>query len=78
MRNKGGATRTPRSIGRSDIDRQDFVDNVIYDTACKLAGVEPHKDKRLQWDMFWMTPIREAFQKAIIEHGIMTETEFYW
>ena len=55
------------------IERQDFVDNTIYDLINELIPSE----KEMDWDIEAMGTIRDAIQSQLVERGFCTEQEFY-
>ena len=56
------------------IERQDFVDNVIFDLLQKLNP----SDKELEWNIGIIGEIRDVIQDHLVEDGICEESEFYY
>jgi hypothetical protein len=62
----------------AQIERQDIVDNDIYNLVCSLAGIsEDEQDEKLPWDIEWIGEIRDQIQEIITDKKLMTEMEFY-
>lgn len=55
------------------IERQDFVDNAIFDLINKLIP----SGKETEWDIEIIGEIRDAIQTKLVERGICSEQEFY-
>lgn len=55
------------------IERQDFVDNAIFELTNELIPSE----KKMEWDIQIIGEIRDAIQSQLVEKGFCTEQEFY-
>lgn len=55
------------------IERQDFVDNALFELINKLIPSE----KEMEWDIEIISEIRDAIQSQLVEKGFCTEQEFY-
>ena len=55
------------------IERQDFVDNAIFELTNELIPSE----KEMEWDIQIISEIRDAIQSQLVEKGFCTEQEFY-
>ncbi len=55
------------------IERQDFVDNAIFDLINELTPT----DKKMEWDIKAIGQIRDAIQSQLVDRGFCTEQEFY-
>lgn len=55
------------------IERQDFVDNAIFELINELNPSE----KELEWDIEIIGEIRDAIQSQLVEKGFCTEQDFY-
>ena len=55
------------------IERQDFVDNAIFDLINELIP----SGKEMEWDIEAIGEIRDAIQSQLIVRGFCTEQEFY-
>ena len=55
------------------IERQDFVDNAIFELVNELIPSE----KKMEWDIRIIGEIRDAIQSQLVEKGFCTEQEFY-
>jgi hypothetical protein len=65
---------TDVNLDRAMIERQDFVDNVIFDM---LEELNPSKHE-LEWDIKPISEIREVIIRYFVEElKICTEDEFY-
>lgn len=61
-------------LTREDIERQDFVDNQIYDLINSLI----HSENRIEWNIEMIGNIREIVRREVVENrNIMSEMEFY-
>lgn len=60
-------------LTKQQIERQDFVDNVIYDLINRLIPSE----KEMEWDIESIGEIRDVIQSQLVAKGICTEQEFY-
>lgn len=61
------------SLTQKQIQRQDFVDNQIFELLQKLLP----PSKRIDWDIEAIGAIRDAIGKQIISRKFMNETQFY-
>ena len=55
------------------IERQDFVDNAIFELINELILSE----KEMEWDIEAIGEIRDAIQSQLVEKGFCTKQEFY-
>lgn len=60
-------------LTKQQIERQDFVDNAIYDLMNELIP----SDKVMEWDIEAIGEVRDAIQSQLIKRGFCTEQEFY-
>ena len=60
-------------LTEQQIERQDFVDNAIYDLINELIP----SDKEMEWDIEVIGEVRDAIQAQLVERGLCTEQEFY-
>ena len=61
------------ALTAQQIERQDFVDNAIYNLINELIPF----DKEMEWNIEAIAEIRDAFQAQLVERGICTAQEFY-
>ena len=55
------------------IERQDFVDNAIFELINELILSE----KEMEWDIEAIGEIRDTIQSKLVEKNFCTEQEFY-
>ena len=55
------------------IERQDFVDNAIFNLINELIP----SGKEMEWDIDSIGEIRDSIQSQLVEKGFCTEKEFY-
>lgn len=55
------------------IERQDFVDNAIYE----LINLVVPTNQEIPWDIEVIGDVRDVIQQKLVERGISTEQEFY-
>jgi len=55
------------------IERQDFVDNAIYDLLNEVAP----SDHEIPWNIEMIGDVRDIIQTKLVERGICTAQEFY-
>lgn len=60
-------------LTKQQIERQDFVDNAIYEL---LNDVCP-TDKHLDWDIELIGNVRDAIQTQLVKRDLCSEQEFY-
>lgn len=61
-------------LTKHQIDRQDFVDNQIFELVQELAG----SSKQIEWDVEAIGAVRDAIQKQFVGKGKgVTEKQFY-
>jgi hypothetical protein len=60
-------------LTKQQIERQDFVDNVILNLINELIP----SNKEMEWDIDTIGEIRDAIQFQLVEKGFCTEQEFY-
>ena len=58
---------------KEQIERQDFVDNAVYDFINELIP----SDKEMEWDIEAIGEVRDAVQAILVGRGFCTEQEFY-
>ena len=58
---------------KQQIERQDFVDNVIFELMQKLVPAL----KKLEWDIEIIGAVRDAIGERIIDKKFMSEKDFY-
>jgi hypothetical protein len=59
---------------QAETERQDIVDNLIYQLLTDLApwGIE------IDWDMEYIGEVRDVIQEILVDKlGLMTEMQFY-
>jgi len=59
---------------QAETERQDIVDNLIYQLLTDLApwGAE------IDWDMEYIAEVRDVIQEILVDElGLMTEMQFY-
>ncbi len=61
------------ALTAQQIERQDFVDNAIYNLINELIP----SNKEMEWNIEAIAEIRDAFQAQLVERGICTAQEFY-
>lgn len=60
-------------LTRQQIERQDFVDNAIFDLMNRLIP----SDKEMEWDIEAIGKVRDVILAQFEREGICTEMEFY-
>lgn len=60
-------------LNAQQIERQDFVDNAIFELINELIPSE----KEMEWDIEAIGEIRDAIQSLLVEKGFCTEQDFY-
>lgn len=55
------------------IERQDFVDNAIYNLINELIP----SDNEMDWDIEVIGDIRDTIQSHLVEKGLCLEQDFY-
>ncbi|MBQ9295087.1 MAG: hypothetical protein IJ219_09230 [Bacteroidaceae bacterium] len=60
-------------LTRQQIERQDFVDNAIFDLINRLIP----SDKEMGWDIEAIGEVRDSMQAQLVERGFCTEQAFY-
>lgn len=61
------------ALTSEQIERQDFVDNAIYDLLNELTPLE----QEIPWDIEMIGDVRDIIQTKLVERGICTDQEFY-
>ena len=61
------------NLTEQQIERQDFVDNAIYDMINELIP----SNKEMEWNIEAIGEVRDAIQNQLVERGICTREEFY-
>jgi hypothetical protein len=62
--------RMEQELSRQEIERQDFVDNAIYDLLVDITDTAT-------WDIAVIADIRDAIWSAIKDNTKMTPDQFY-
>lgn len=60
-------------LTKQQIERQDFVDNAIFNLINELIP----SDKEMEWDIEFIGVVRDAIQTRLVEKGICSEQEYY-
>ena len=60
------------NLTKQQIERQDFVDNAIYDMINELIP----SNKEMEWNIEAIGEVRDAIQNQLIDRGICTKEEF--
>lgn len=60
-------------LTEQQIDRQDYVDNAIFDLIKELIP----SDKEMEWNIEVIGEVRNAIQSQLVDRGFCTEQEFY-
>lgn len=60
-------------LTKKQIDRQDFVDNQIFEILQKILP----PSKQIDWDIEMIGEIRDAIQKQLVQKQIISEKQFY-
>lgn len=60
-------------LTKQQIERQDFVDNAIFNLINELIP----SDKEMEWNIEFIGVVRDAIQTRLVEKGICSEQEFY-
>ena len=60
-------------LTKQQIERQDFVDNAIFELINELIP----SDKEMEWDIEVIGEIRDVIQSQLVKRGFCTEQEFY-
>lgn len=55
------------------IERQDFVDNMVYN----MLNVLTPSDQRMNWDIETIGLVRDTIANLFVKKGVCTEQEFY-
>lgn len=68
-----------KELTQGQIDRQDFIDNLIQNLICEVGGIDyPQLDKLASWDIDAISDIRDALQEVICDKlKIMSPMDFY-
>ena len=67
-----------RELTQAQLDRLDCVDNAIHALLEDLSGGDLGGGKKIDWDMEFISIVREAVQDVICARlKLMTEMEFY-
>ncbi len=62
-----------KTLANEQLERQDFVDNKIFELIQELASSGEH----LEWDIEMIGAARDAIENQLVERDIMSEDEFY-
>ena len=62
-----------RILKKQEQERQDFVDNEIFETIQKLLPA----NKKLAWDIEMIGMVRDAIRDQIVQRKVMNEMQFY-
>lgn len=60
-------------LTKQQIERQDFVDNAIFDLMNRLIPSE----REMEWDIEVIGEVRDVVQTQLARKGFCTEREFY-
>ena len=60
-------------LTKQQIERQDFVDNSIFELINELIP----SDKEMDWDIEAIGEIRDSIQSQLVSRGFCSEQEFY-
>ena len=60
-------------LTRQQIERQDFVDNAVYELINELIPSENEMD----WNIEVISEVRDTIQSLLVDRGFCTEQEFY-
>ncbi len=59
-------------LTRTELSRQDLVDNAIHRMLCKIS------ERELPWDQHLIAKVREAaYEVVVVDLTIMNEYQFY-
>lgn len=61
------------SLTEQQIERQDFVDNAIFNLINELIP----SSKEMEWDIELIGEVRDAILTKLVEKGFCSEQEFY-
>ena len=61
------------SLTEQQIERQDFVDNAIFNLINELIP----SNKEMEWDIELIGEVRDAILTKLVEKGLCSEQEFY-
>lgn len=61
------------NLTKKQIDRQDFVDNQIFELMQKLLS----PSNQIDWDIEVIGAIRDEIRKQVVDKKIMSEMQFY-
>lgn len=65
-------------LTKLQIEKQDIVDNYIYEVLLNFARMESGNDRyELDWDIEEISDVREVVMDILIKHGLTTEMKFY-
>ena len=62
-----------KTLTRKELDRQDFVDNEIFELIQKLLPA----GRKLKWDIEMIGFVRDAIQDQIINKRAASKNKFY-
>ena len=62
-----------QKLTNKQIERQDFVDNTIYNLLNELIPNE----KTIDWNIEYIARVRDTINQIFLEKNICTEQEFY-
>lgn len=63
-----------RTLTKKELERQDFVDNEIFELIQKLIPA----NKKLEWDIEVIGAVRDAIRAEVVdEQKLMSEIKFY-
>lgn len=60
-------------LTKQQIERQDFVDNQIFELIQKLLP----PSKQIDWDIEAISAVRDAVGEQIVDKKLMSEMQFY-
>ena len=62
-------------LTQSQLDRQDMVDNAIYQLFLEL---NPNQGKQIDWDIHWISEVREVMERVFVhELAVCDDLTFY-
>ena len=64
---------TMKKKAKNELERQDFVDNKIFEMLGELVPA----NRGLKWNIEVIGAVRDAIETQLIAHGVMTEQQFY-
>jgi hypothetical protein len=66
---------TTQELTSNQTERQDFVDNAIYEL---IASLNPSNKKEISWNIEMIGDVRECIRHWLVErHQVCTDLAFY-